>query len=562
MSKLKVSSPNSETPITALIHEALDAQEPHTFPSHPHPHPPPPGPFPPPPEQRTDREPRREQENRVDEQPQTTPKAPPTTLPTTSESLSSQNNTKDARSTAPTSHHWIQSPVLARRADIESDTETVMPDKLDEGVPNEWTTRLRLLSRYVQAQDELQAVERDTQIYELAHSSLPQPVPLVSAELQKARTEKIQALHSAVKDFAQSGLWHLAAQDPSPRAGLQLDQKFEELKALMEVLSATTRGLYAQVSGEKFPAIPPPPSFPSSGSLSSMDIESGPDDDAPRGKKRRRISREESVSTNDEDDIERALLQDEESLQERVGGLEARLLETENLLHEWQWDLSQDLNDKLTKYVDKFRASSKKESEQFTSVVTRDREEIEKIKAELTSMNADVRELAEEVADHIRVSTSVKNENALLQVELGKTIEMIAVMAHSQKEQNTKAQEEIQALTAEVERLKAREVPPQPSSPAIMLTPEVLQQLGQLLQGSEVLPGLQQRIRDEIIQPTMAEHLTQVTKIMQEQQKETATNIISKVDKTSDMIAAIARWADSIKRDVDPGLLMSPSSTT
>ena len=71
------------------------------------------------------------------------------------------------------------------------------------------------------------------QMYRTAQSNPEQLEALnkTKVELQNARNKIAEALNASVLEISQSGLWHLAAQDPSLRT--RLEQRMQDMKTLL-----------------------------------------------------------------------------------------------------------------------------------------------------------------------------------------------------------------------------------------------------------------------------------------------------------------------------------------
>lgn len=84
----------------------------------------------------------------------------------------------------------------------------------------------------------------------------------------------------------------------------------------------------------------------------------------------------------------------------------------------------------------------------------------------------------------------------------------------------------------------------------------LLEQVSQLLQGSDIVKTLQERVRQEVIRPAIEEHKAKTDELYRVHSANITGRVMSKLDMTQQTMAAISRWADNIKKDVDPGLLL------
>lgn len=127
-------------------------------------------------------------------------------------------------------------------------------------------------------------------------------------------------------------------------------------------------------------------------------------------------------------------------------------------------------------------------------------------------------------------------------------------MSAWQKSEAAKSQKEILALSVQVNELKARLTAPPP--PALPEAPPLLQQIAQLMQSNDMLSLLKRNIRDEVIRPGLDEHRVKIEEARQKHEAVITEHLITKVDKANDTMFAMSRWADKLKKDVDPGLLL------
>ena len=135
---------------------------------------------------------------------------------------------------------------------------------------------------------------------------------------------------------------------------------------------------------------------------------------------------------------------------------------------------------------------------------------------------------------------------------------MLVQMTKAQAEAAEKSQRELRELASQVEELQSRAPPPPPPLPLERQTPAVLEQVAQLLQNDSLLSTIQHRIRQEVIQPGLEEQKANTEESFRTHAAELTTRVVSKVDKAKDLMVAMSRWADNIKKDIDPGLLLPP----
>lgn len=272
------------------------------------------------------------------------------------------------------------------------------------------------MSRYLHAQSQLEMTEKDTTMY----SELYRPPDLTSeqleafehakSELQKTRAQMMDVLNATVAEFAQSGLWHLAAEDGALET--RLERKFSEMKESMKILKETTRALHGQIARGKHLPIHPPPGLPSLDS----DMESGTEDDGLLPRKRRRGSPGES-STGDEDAIENELLRDDENLPERVASMETKAANTENMVTECQRDITQDIDERISDKFQELTRHAETQREERQAVFNSERQTLVDLNTHMKVLGDDVMALAGEVATQILVNGQNTNENTALRQE-------------------------------------------------------------------------------------------------------------------------------------------------
>ncbi|THH29701.1 hypothetical protein EUX98_g4480 [Antrodiella citrinella] len=401
------------------------------------------------------------------------------------------------------------------------------------------------------------------------HSGLyrpPHPTPAqikafdsTRSELQKTRAQMVDVLNATIAEFAQSGLWHLAAEDGALET--RLEKKFAELKDLIESLRETTRDLHGQVSRSKRLPYPPRPSM----SGLDSDMESGTDEDGRLPRKRRRASPQESTSGLDEDAIEQELLQDDESIQERFASIDARVHSTENMVTECQRDITQEIDDKTSEKLKELTRFVKTRQEERQAVLNADSQTLLSYKSFMEALDKDVTELAGEIANQIHNTSEAWKENAALKAKLDEARRQMAEMSALQKSQVEKSQQEIASLSTQFQELEVRVTAPPPLAQSDSLQP-MLQQISQLMQSNGMLSRINQHIREEVIRPALDEHRVKIEETCRTHEALVTERIITKVDKANDVVLAMSKWADKIKKDVDPGLLLpsanaQPTST-
>lgn len=246
------------------------------------------------------------------------------------------------------------------------------------------------------------------QMYRSAQSNPEQLETLnkTKVELQNARNKVVEALNESVLEISQSGLWHLAVQDPSLRT--RLEQRMEDMKELLAtVLSAATE-IHALLTSGKGAAVLRPPGEPGR-SDQAMDV----DEDVALTSKRRRASKDPgTLSDVGEDGIEKALVpQDVESLQERIATLDSRLEDTENSVHECQQALSTELEVLVDKKVDQLVGDTVKR--------------MDELKADQAVIKTDVDKLGTEVGVLVNEVVEQMNENGLLKSQLNMAYQTI-----------------------------------------------------------------------------------------------------------------------------------------
>ncbi|TCD68849.1 hypothetical protein EIP91_009563 [Steccherinum ochraceum] len=476
-------------------------------------------------------------------------------------------DSEEARSSSPEVDQLDDTPPSSPHPHI--DFESAMGDENGVQVEvkeefKEWSTRLQLLNRYMQISSK--AADAEKQVKEhtaLFRSVRPTAEQLQSHNKNKAKHERIRAgmvrmLNSAVAEFAQSGLWHLAADDASLNS--HLVQKFEEMKGMIDNLKAATLSLHAQAKSKKRSPLPPPPRLrrSRSGTASSMDLDSDEEGSVSHPKKRRRISREASESTGrDEDAIEDLLNDADESLTERFTSMESKLDAVENLANGLQSDLSQELKQELEDEVKVLKTSAEKRAEELESQVTA----MTPVKAEVAGLDRDVRGLTNEVVEQIHRNNALEQENTRLKAELAQSNRMMEEIAASRRDLVERSRQDIEALTAQVALLVSQRASSAPATSA-GLSPELLQQITQLMQGNDILPDMKQRIRQEVLHPALDEHRNQTAEQIQQHQTAFKTVVMSKVENMNGVVQMVCKWADKVKMDVDPGLLLPPSEAS
>lgn len=73
--------------------------------------------------------------------------------------------------------------------------------------------------------------------------------------------------------------------------------------------------------------------------------------------------------------------------------------------------------------------------------------------------------------------------------------------------------------------------------------------------------ALKERMREEVIMPALEEHKAKTNELCQKYDTEISSRVVSKIEMTQKTMQAMSRWADSIKKDVDPGLLLPAGDT-
>lgn len=280
----------------------------------------------------------------------------------------------------------------------------------------------RLLSGYIKLHSQLETSRKDSEDYTkrlqppcIALNQL-QTHNRVIQEFQKSQSSLTTALTASVVEVAQSGLWHLATPDTSPK--LRLEKRVEELKGVIEELGVGMRSLKAQIDkGKTHGSVFSPPTYDSD---VPMDLEND-SEDTTRAKKRRRVSREgSSVSTLDEEVIEQELFSEEEGLQEKFASLENRLGGVEDTIVELQRDASEmdDALEEKWREVQKTREKNEKDAADLRALAASNREVLGVVQNELTTMDNDVRALAAEAARQLLRSETLSEQNTALKEEL------------------------------------------------------------------------------------------------------------------------------------------------
>ena len=252
-------------------------------------------------------------------------------------------------------------------------------------------------------QNQLQLADSNLAYHEQSHrtaQSNPEQLEAfdkTKAELQNARNKIAEALNSSVLEISQSGLWHLAAQDPSLRT--RLEQRMEDMKELLATVLSTATEIHTLLTSGKGATIPSQPGAPGH-SDQPMDV----DEDGELTKKRRRPSQDPSTASDvDEDDIEKELVQpDGESLQERIATIGSRLEDTENSVHECHHFLSTELEGIVDKRVDELVSDTVKQMDELKA-------EQATIKKDVDKLGSDVTEVVKEVVEQMRENGELKS---------------------------------------------------------------------------------------------------------------------------------------------------------
>ena len=123
--------------------------------------------------------------------------------------------------------------------------------------------------------------------------------------------------------------------------------------------------------------------------------------------------------------IEKELFGDNVGLSDRVATLESRLDDAENTVIECQRDLSQELDLLVAEKLAELKVEADKKARTLTSSVTADKNTLVSLSGHLGPLGKDVVELAGEIADQIRETASVRQENVALRGELEEARKMI-----------------------------------------------------------------------------------------------------------------------------------------